>query len=36
MAVIAIGHPASDISHSKERRELSEIAHREIFGIPWV
>jgi nitroreductase len=36
MAVIAIGHPVSDISHPKGRRELSEIAHNEKFGIPWV
>lgn len=36
MAVIAIGHPVSDISHPKGRRELSKIAHNEKFGIPWV
>ncbi|KAF5424438.1 MAG: Nitroreductase [Candidatus Methanomarinus sp.] len=36
MAVIAIGHAVSDISHPKGRRELSEIAHNEKFGIPWV
>jgi nitroreductase len=33
MAVIAVGYPSSDISLKKERRELSEIVHREKFGI---